>query len=265
MLVVNLFGVPGAGKSTGAAYIFSMLKMAGVNAEIITEFAKDKVWENNDEVFKPDNQVYLFAKQFYKMSRCRDKVDVLVTDSPLPLCILYNHSEVLGEDLNRTVMNCFKSFDNMCYLLTRAKPYNPKGRFQTEEESNALAAPLKNLLDERNIEYSVLLGDIENYDKIVQNTLDKLNKNNMTKEEFIEKYCRMCGTQRCDGTDEWLEGCPHYRREILHKPEKVGGGIIIEFDPHRFVVRLEDGTEKVVTCEAPDEFDYDIIKKIWEG
>ena len=42
-LVVNLFGVPGAGKSTGAAYIFSQLKMAGVNAELITEFAKDKV------------------------------------------------------------------------------------------------------------------------------------------------------------------------------------------------------------------------------
>ena len=27
MIIVNLFGVPGAGKSTGAAYIFSKLKM----------------------------------------------------------------------------------------------------------------------------------------------------------------------------------------------------------------------------------------------
>ena len=42
-IVVNLFGVPSAGKSTGAAYIFSKLKMAGINAELITEFAKDKV------------------------------------------------------------------------------------------------------------------------------------------------------------------------------------------------------------------------------
>ena len=45
-IVVNLFGVPSAGKSTGAAYIFSRLKMEGINAELITEFAKDKVWEN---------------------------------------------------------------------------------------------------------------------------------------------------------------------------------------------------------------------------
>ena len=43
MLVVNLFGVPGAGKSTGAAYVFSKLKMKGINAELVTEFAKDIV------------------------------------------------------------------------------------------------------------------------------------------------------------------------------------------------------------------------------
>ena len=45
--IVNLFGAPGAGKSTGAAYIFSKLKLAGVNAELVTEFAKDKVWESS--------------------------------------------------------------------------------------------------------------------------------------------------------------------------------------------------------------------------
>ena len=51
-LIVNFFGPPGSGKSTAAAYVFSKLKMAGVNAEIVTEYAKDKVWEENNEVFK---------------------------------------------------------------------------------------------------------------------------------------------------------------------------------------------------------------------
>lgn len=41
-LVVNLFGGPGSGKSTGAAYVFARLKMLGYNAELVTEFAKDK-------------------------------------------------------------------------------------------------------------------------------------------------------------------------------------------------------------------------------
>ena len=76
MLVINLFGVPGAGKSTGAAYVFSQLKMKGINAELITEFAKDKVWENNEEVFK--NQAYLFGKQSYKMSRLEIRLNVLL-------------------------------------------------------------------------------------------------------------------------------------------------------------------------------------------
>lgn len=58
MIVVNLFGAPGAGKSTGAAYIFSLLKMAGVNAELVTEFAKDKTWEHNTKAL--DNQVYMY-------------------------------------------------------------------------------------------------------------------------------------------------------------------------------------------------------------
>lgn len=47
-LVVNLFGGPGSGKSTGAAYVFARLKMLGYNAELVTEFAKDKTWEKNE-------------------------------------------------------------------------------------------------------------------------------------------------------------------------------------------------------------------------
>lgn len=46
-LVINLFGAPGAGKSTGAAIVFAELKKRGVNAELVTEFAKDKTWEGN--------------------------------------------------------------------------------------------------------------------------------------------------------------------------------------------------------------------------
>lgn len=173
-IVVNLFGVPGAGKSTGAAYIFSKLKLAGVNAELITEFAKDKVWEENSEVFKPDNQCYLFGKQFYKMSRCREKVEVIVTDSPLPLSILYNKSNILGEEFNQTVMNCFNSFNNISYLLLRDKPYNPKGRLQTESESDALKTPLLKLLTERDIPYKEMKGNIDDYNIIIGHILEVL-------------------------------------------------------------------------------------------
>lgn len=169
MLVINLFGTPGAGKSTGAAYVFSQLKMQGINAELITEFAKDKVWENNEEVFK--NQAYLFGKQSYKISRCKDKVECIITDSPLPLSIFYNNDEILGEDFNRTVMNVFNSYNNLNYLLIRTKLYNPAGRHQTEEESDKLKAPMISLLNNRNIPYVEITGDIDGYQKIINEAM----------------------------------------------------------------------------------------------
>lgn len=169
MVVINLFGVPGSGKSTGAAYIFSQLKMKGINAELITEFAKDKVWENNEEVFK--NQAYLFGKQSFKMSRCRDKVDCIIIDSPLPLSILYNRDTVLGEDFNKTIMNVFNSYSNWNYLLLRTKPYNPIGRLQTEKESDALKEPMVELLKSRDIPYLEISGDTDGYNKIIDDVI----------------------------------------------------------------------------------------------
>ena len=173
MLVVNLFGVPGSGKSTGAAYVFSQLKMHGVNAELVTEFAKDKVWEDNTEVFK--NQAYLFGKQSYRMSRCRDKVEVIITDSPLPLSIFYNNDSILTENFNKSVMDVFNSYENINFLLLRTKPYNPAGRHQNEEESDALKQPMVDLLQNRMIQYTEVTGDVEGYTKIVNDVLEKLS------------------------------------------------------------------------------------------
>lgn len=171
-LVVNIFGVPGAGKSTGAARVFSDLKMRGINVELVSEFAKDKVWEGNEEAFR--NQAFLFGKQSYRMSRCAGKVDVIVTDSPLPLSILYNNDARLTENFNKSVMDVFNSYWNLNFLLTRTKPYNPSGRLQTEEESDALGEPLIQMLGDRGVAYTVTTGDAEGYDIIVREVLNAL-------------------------------------------------------------------------------------------
>ena len=41
----------------------------------------------------------------------------------------------------------------------------------------------------------------------------------MTEKEFAEKYCLLCGTQRCGGVfdEEMREGCSHYQKVILGK------------------------------------------------
>ena len=165
MILINLYGVPSAGKSTGAAYIFSQLKLRGINAELVTEFAKDKVWEESKEAF--NNQAYMFGQQYFRISRCADKVDVIITDSPLLLSALYNKSELLGDDFNNLVAKVSKSFACLNYLIERDKPYNPNGRLQSEEESNALAKPLVDLLSQYNIPYKRIKGSVAGYNEVI--------------------------------------------------------------------------------------------------
>ena len=173
MLLINLFGAPSAGKSTGAAYIFSRLKANGVNAELVTEFAKDKVWEESKEVFR--NQAYIFGKQFFKISRCQDKVDVVVTDSPLLLSVFYDNNAVLGEEFATLVNKVFHSYDALNYLLLRDKPYNPAGRFQTESESDGMVESMRQLLKEFSVNYIERRGNFVEYDRIVSEVIERLS------------------------------------------------------------------------------------------
>ena len=67
MIVIDLYGSPSSGKSTCAAYVFANLKMRGVKCELVTEVAKDLVWDENAKALW--NQAYVFGNQFYRLSR----------------------------------------------------------------------------------------------------------------------------------------------------------------------------------------------------
>ncbi len=172
MLVVNMFGAPGAGKSTGAAYIFSKLKMAGINAELVTEFAKDKVWEGSKAVF--DNQAYIFGKQYFRISRVQDKVDVVITDSPILLSSFYANDDVLGEEFDTLCTKVFNSYDSMNVFIDRVKPYNHAGRFQNEAESDELAKKMLTFLDNHNVAYKHYDGCIGGYNALVAHIIERM-------------------------------------------------------------------------------------------
>ena len=130
MIVVNLYGGPGCGKSTTATGVFSKLKLAGINAEYVSEFAKDLTWEKRQNTM--ENQLYIFAKQQHRLWRLKNSVDIIITDSPLLLSLVYGYSSKCFKDL---VLETNNQFDNINIFIDRVKMYNPSGRNQTKEEA----------------------------------------------------------------------------------------------------------------------------------
>ncbi len=169
MIVVNLFAGPGSGKSTTCAGVFAKLKLAGVNCEMALEYAKDKVWEESNKVL--DDQIYVFGKQLHRIFRLKDKVDVVITDSPILLSIIYDKTR--NKYFSDLVLNQFNNFDNRNYFIERTTVYNPKGRLQTEDEAKEIDKVLLDLLKDCNIEYDSV-GKNEAVDYIFNKIMKEL-------------------------------------------------------------------------------------------
>lgn len=155
-IVVNLWAGPGAGKSTMAAGVFYSLKSAGYNCELVTEFAKDLTWEGRKAAL--NCQEYITGKQSFKLQRCAEQVDVIITDSPLPLGVFYNSNPILNDNYTNTVMAIFNQYENYNYFIRRLKKYNPAGRNQTEEEAKAIDVSMLKFMNTCGIIYSTVPG-----------------------------------------------------------------------------------------------------------
>lgn len=177
-LYVKLYGAPGAGKSTGAAWIFSQLKLKNIDSEYVQEFAKDMVWEKNQFLFEdPDNQLIIMASQFYRLNRMRGKVDVVVTDSPILLSELYSRKSILDcEEYRSLVRKLDEKFQGINFLVLREKKYNPNGRNETAEESDKLAMKLKSILESSGKPFLTIQGTTEGYSEALQRILERIRE-----------------------------------------------------------------------------------------
>lgn len=153
--IVNLWAGPGTGKSTNAALIFGKLKVAGVEAELVHEYAKDLTWEGRDAALK--SQPYIMAKQQFHIERVQGQVEVIVTDSPLPFGLIYQ-GESYTEHLGAHVIKTWRAWDNYNVFLkrdTEHHPYVEAGRNQTQEEAEILDGRIENLVSRLDPEYDL--------------------------------------------------------------------------------------------------------------
>ena len=163
-LIINLFGGAGIGKSTLMARIFSELKVQGYDCEMVTEFAKDLVWEKRNETFK--DELYIFAKQNHRLFRVNGKVDIIVTDRPLILTNVYNQDD---EELCSLCLKTFNQYNNLNFLLKRQTVYQENGRNQSEEEAMEIDKITQDLLKSNRINhYIVNNNDLVDIIKIIK-------------------------------------------------------------------------------------------------
>jgi len=170
MIVVNLIGGPGSGKSTGAAYVFAQLKMKGINCEIVPEWAKEQVWERRQKPF--ENQLYVLGKQSYRLSRLRNEVDIVITDSPILMGAFYCQSLPYAKDFTEVLVGVHNEYDNMNFFVKRVKPYNPKGRFQDEEGAKNIDKEILKLYEKFEKGMIEVTGNEEGYNKIVEKVME---------------------------------------------------------------------------------------------
>lgn len=87
---------------------------------------------------------------------------------------MYNNDPVLGEEFNALVRKIHNSYNHLDYFIERDKPYNPVGRFQTEEESDNLSREILNLVRKDGM-VAIVSGNQANYDFIVEEILTVLH------------------------------------------------------------------------------------------
>lgn len=153
-----------------AAEIFAKLKWHGIDCELVSEFAKELVWEQRHETFK--DEIYIFAKQNHRLFRVNGKVNIIITDRPIILSIYYAQKYGNYQDtFKNLVIDEHYKYKNLNIFLNRKKPYNPNGRNQSEIESDIMAKEIKNVLIENDIDHLEFDGTQENVDVIVKSVL----------------------------------------------------------------------------------------------
>jgi nicotinamide riboside kinase len=151
MKVINVIAGPGAGKSTLASGLYHEAKRRGWNVELVTEVAKDLVWEGRHCAL--GNQAYVFGRQIQRIDRLKGQVDYVITDSPVLLSAIYAPEDYPAE-WEKVVVELWKRYDNSVAFLGRGPWFDDRGRVHSLQDSLEIDRRIAVLLAKHNITYT---------------------------------------------------------------------------------------------------------------
>lgn len=172
-LLVNLFAGPSALKSTTAAGVFTLLKLHGVECDSPHEFPKDLVWEESCSMMNDQN--YVFGNQYHRIWRVKNKVDVILVDSPILFSVVYR-KEGLGQKFIDHVVEMHNQFDNVNVFLERnlEKGFTKNGRDHDLKESLELDKQIKEVLNKYCTPYYTFKSGTETINNLTTLILGRL-------------------------------------------------------------------------------------------
>ena len=132
---------------------------------MVTEVAKDFVWSKRYECMKC--QPLIFGKQLYRIERLIDKVDFVITDSPILLSAVYGQIMGYQDSFRRSVIDIFNNFENENIYIERVKPYSGIGRRQSEESARGVDEKVLNFLLDNCIKFTKIKGNADGVLQIV--------------------------------------------------------------------------------------------------
>ena len=153
MILINIAGGPGAGKTTISYYLAYRLKKAGIRTELTSEAAREHIYTfpaDRVPVQLLDNQVLNFGQQYERALRLkRHNFEVAISDSPLEQQALYFEGHHYEKSLKAVIADCAKQFETYnIFINPKPGTYDPESRLQkTEEEARALDANVRKLLN----------------------------------------------------------------------------------------------------------------------
>lgn len=173
MVVINLWGAPGSGKSTTAGGLFFLMKINKKKVEQVHEYAKDLIYEKN--FFLLADQNHVLAEQNRRQNRLAGSCDFAITDSPLLLSAIYQPTDYSKEFLP-FVMAQFDLYDNLNYFLHRVTDYEKIGRRHNEEQSQQKENEIRSLMERYNIPYTDLDATPETPQIIFEDVMKRMHK-----------------------------------------------------------------------------------------
>lgn len=188
--VINLFAGPSTGKTTLATRLFSELNISKPFGEpsLLLEYAKELIYQGRFDLL--DDQPHVTGEQCRRLSIYIDNVDIVITDSPILLGLVYSKPHYL-EETKKIIDSISDRVENINFFIERmGKEFDPVGRIGNISDAIKKDQEIKEMLAASGTPYHTIQNQFD-----IASVIAKISeKITSTKKGFFHENTLQTGT-----------------------------------------------------------------------